>query len=256
MTPRVSRAKRFTAAAIIALGMLCALAGARPALAAVATGETAFKNGDFMTAVREFQGPAYRGDAMAQYYMGVIYADGLVVGQSLEEGLAWFLCAQTGWLPPGLTRDAGRRRSRILSRISPDALEQAEMRAETLCGRPIVAKKRTYSVGEALPEDISPARGYLGTLLFFPGDTMVTGAVVTFHELGFILLRDVLVGIVGLFGDFLFGLLALMGWLIIARIVRFFGEPVWRMIIARDPLTPNTPKGGSAERQASEAERD
>ena len=108
-----------TAAAFLALAMVSAFAGAGPVLAGVATGESAFKNGDFLTAAREFQGPAHRGDPVAQYYLGVIYADGLGGARSLEDGLAWLMCVQTGaGLPPPLRQDATRRRTRILARIS------------------------------------------------------------------------------------------------------------------------------------------
>jgi hypothetical protein len=237
----VSRTRQSTAAAIIALAMLSSFAGAWPALAGVAAGESAFKNGDFLAAAREFQGPAYRGDPLAQYYLGVIYADGLGGDQSLEDGLAWLMCVQTGiGLPPSLKQDAKQRRRGLMSRVSSYAMEQAEMRASTLCGRtPAAGKQQAFTTNEDAFEDIRPVRGTFGTVFFFPGDTMVYGATVVFHEMGLIFLRDVFVGMVRLMGDLIFGLLSLIGWLLIGKIIYCFVGPLWKAIAALNPSSPS-----------------
>ncbi len=263
MRPRVSRAKRFAAAAIIALGMASALAGARPALAGVAAGESAFNDGAFMTAVREFQGPAYRGDAVAQYYMGLIYAHGLGVGQSLEDGLAWLICAQTVGLPSVLRREANRQQSAILSNISTYGVEYAEKRAELLCGGAIERKKKAIQYkkltdfdNEDPLENVRPVRGFWAMLFFFPGDTMVTGAVVVFHELGLSFVRNLVVSMVKLTGNLLFGLLALIGWIVIARFLRFFLEPVWQRILAPGASAHDATEDASPQPQAEDASPD
>jgi len=263
MRSRVSRAKRFAAAAIIALGMASALADARPALAGVAAGESAFNNGAFMTAVREFQGPAYGGNAVAQYYMGMIYAHGLGVGQSLEDGLAWLICAQAVGLPSALRREANRQQSAILSNISTYGVDYAEKRAELLCGGAIERKKKAIQYkkltdfdNERDPEEIRPARGLAGGLFFFPGDTMVTGAAVMFDLLGLTLMGNFLLGIARVFGDFLFGLLALIGWFVIGRFVLIFVIPVWKMMLDRAPSTQDDSTGGSPQPPAQDAEPD
>ena len=260
MRPRVSRAKRFAAAAIIALGMASALAGARPALAGVAAGESAFNDGDYMTAVKEFQGPAYRGNAVAQYYMGVIYAHGLGVGQSLEDGLAWLICAQTVELPSALGREAKRQQSAILSLITSYGVEIAEKHAETLCGQAIAeqkkaaARKKISDLEDHDPlENVRPVRGFWAMLFFFPGDTMVTGAVVVFHELGLSFVSNLVVGIVKLTGNLLFGLLALIGWIVIARFVRFFLQPVWQRVLAPGASAHNATEDASPQPQAQDA---
>jgi len=256
MTPRASRTKRFTAAAIIALGMVLVLAGARPAQAELATGQSAFNKGDYSVARREFQGLAYGGDAVAQYYMGVIYGDGLEVEQSLEDALVWFNCAQAVGLPAVLGRDANRRQGRILARISSYELEQVELRAESVCGGAKAKKKRNLSDDKDALENIRPVRGLWAMLFFFPGDTMVTGAAIVFHELGLTFVKDLLVGLVTFFGDVLFGLLALIGCIIIGRIIHLFGDPVWKIILARDPLTHRNSAGGTAGRRDPESEAD
>ncbi len=256
MRPRASRTKRFAAAAIIALGMVFVLAGARPALAELAAGQSAFNKGDYSIARREFQRPAYGGDAVAQYYMGVIYGDGLEVEQSLEDALVWFNCAQTIGLPAVLGRDAKRRQGGILARISSYELEQVELRANSICGGAKAKKIPNPSDDKDALENIRPVRGFWAMLFFFPGDTMVTGAAVVFHELGLGFVKDFLVGIVMFFGDVLFGLLALIGWIIIGRIIHLFGEPVWKMMLARDPLTHSASAGRTAGQQGAEAEAD
>jgi len=252
----VFRTKQFTATAIFALAMLSAFAGGRPALAGVATGEDAFNKGDFTAAAREFQGPAYRGDALAQYYLGVIHADGLGVSQSPEEGLAWLMCVEKGaGLPEVLRKDAEQKQAHILSRISPYALEQAQMRASTICGIAIKAKQEPFAKEERNPEDIRPARGFLGGIFFFPGDTMVTGAAVVFHELGLTFLENAPIGFANLFGDLLFGILALLGWFVIGRVLHFFFQPLWRTIIAREASTRGD-AGGPVHGRAQESEQD
>ncbi|MCZ6740659.1 MAG: hypothetical protein O7D27_00710, partial [Alphaproteobacteria bacterium] len=89
-----------------------------------------------------------------------------------------------------------------------------------------------------------------------PGDTMVTGAVVVFHELGLSFVTNLLVGIVKLLGDFLFGLLALIGWIVIGRFVRFFLEPFWQRILVPGPLAHNASKNASSQPPAQDANPD
>jgi hypothetical protein len=253
MRTMVSRIKQFTAAAVIALAMLTAFGGARPALAGVAAGESAFKNGDFLTAARELQGPAYRGDPLAQYYLGVIYADGLGGDQSPEDGLAWLMCVQTGvGLPPALQQDAKQRRRRLMSRLTPYAMEQAEMRAATLCGRRTAAPKPQPFTTDDDFQDIRPPRGIFGMLFFFPGDTIVFGATIVFHEMGFMLMRNVVMGIIRVMGDLIFGLLSLICWIIICKIVfLFFVHPLANALSARKPSSLSGPMSSPAENQES-----
>ena len=254
MKLRVSRIRQFTACAIVALAMLSAFAGARPALAGVATGESAFHKGDFPTAAREFQGPARGGDPLAQYYLGVIYGDGLGDAGSLEEGLAWLMCVGKGaGLPPAMKQDAIRRRARLLSGIAPFAMEQAELRAAAICNRTVTARPQAFTTDADDFEDVRPARGLFGTLFFFPGDTVVFGATVAFHDMGLLVLRNVLAGMVNLMGDLIFGLLSLIGWLLSGKFVYFlFVKPLWKAIVAAKPSSADGPMGGAARDSVSD----
>jgi uncharacterized protein len=57
----------------------------------------AAKQGDFATALREFKSLADRGDALAQYYMGDLYLNGLGVSQDTKVATKWFtLSAEQG----------------------------------------------------------------------------------------------------------------------------------------------------------------
>lgn len=252
----LSKTKTIAAAGIVSLGVLLVFASAEKALAGVARGEAAFKKGNFVTALREFEGPAYRGDGLAQYYLGVIYAEGLGVSQNQEEGLAWMICVgKNAGLPPSIGREMQRKQANLLSRISPYSLEQAQMRAESICGVPTETRPEPYAEKKRDPEDIRPTRGFWGGLFFFPGDTMVTGAAVVFHELGLTFLTDVLFGLSDLFGDFVYGILSLIGWFLIGRIILFFGQPLWLMALGRNGAAHDAGGGGNTAGRAQESER-
>jgi hypothetical protein len=258
MKMSIFRIKQLTAAAIIAVAVPLAFAGARPALAGVATGEAAFENGDFLTAAREFQGPAHRGDPLAQYYLAVIYADGLGGAQSHEDALAWLMCVEKGvGLPPAMKQDAVRRRAGILSAITPYALEQAEMRAAALCDKATAHQPEAFTTDHDQYQDVRPMRGWFGTVFFFPGDTIILGAIDFFHEMEFILLRNVLAGMVKLLRDLLFGLLSLISWVLMGRIVYYlFIGPLWKALAATKPPSADDSVGGPAQSQSQESVSD
>jgi len=76
--------KRALATAL--LGLLLAT----PAWAGVYEGIAAWKRGDYATALREFKPMAERGDAGAQYNLGVMYANGRGVPRDDAEAAKWF----------------------------------------------------------------------------------------------------------------------------------------------------------------------
>ena len=150
-----------------------------------------------------------------------------------------------------------------MSNISSYGVEIAEKRAKLLCGGAIERKKKAIQYkkltdfdNEDPIENIRPVRGFWAMLFFFPGDTMVTGAVVVFHELGLSFVRNFLVGIAKLTGDLLFGLLALIGWIVIARFLRFFLQPVWQKILAPGASAHNATEDASSQPQAQDANPD
>jgi TPR repeat protein len=68
-----------------------------PALADLAAGQLALKNGDYATALKEFLPLAKLGNAVAQSTLGFMYDRGLGVPQDEKEAAQWFrLAAEQG----------------------------------------------------------------------------------------------------------------------------------------------------------------
>lgn len=63
---------------------------AGPASAGHDLGETAYSAGDFDTAAREFQSLAQAGDAVGQYYLGLLYEEGQGLPQDYEQAVHWY----------------------------------------------------------------------------------------------------------------------------------------------------------------------
>ena len=74
--------------AAISFFLLCV-----PLLADLAAGKQAMKNGDYVTAIKEFLPLAKHGDAGAQFLLGVIYDQGYGVLQDYTEALRWYRLA-------------------------------------------------------------------------------------------------------------------------------------------------------------------
>jgi len=62
---------------------------ALPAFADVNSGVEAYKKKDYSTALREFQAAAEQGDAVAQYSLGVMYANAQGVERDFKTALSW-----------------------------------------------------------------------------------------------------------------------------------------------------------------------
>ncbi len=73
---------------LLALVLACALSA--PAWAGFDEGLAAAKRGDYETALREWRPLAERGDADAQYNLGVMYDTGQGVAQDYAEALKWY----------------------------------------------------------------------------------------------------------------------------------------------------------------------
>ena len=54
---------------------------------------TAYRSGDFATALREFRPRADQGDAQAQYILGVMYTEGDGVPRDYSQAASWFKMA-------------------------------------------------------------------------------------------------------------------------------------------------------------------
>ena len=67
--------KRLTATICLTFALLLGSAGVSES-ADFQKGLTAYQSGDFATALREWKPLAKQGDAVAQYYLGALYANG------------------------------------------------------------------------------------------------------------------------------------------------------------------------------------
>ena len=68
-----------------------------PAFADLDKGWDAYEKGDYETALREFQPLAEQGDAVAQYFLGLLYYNGFGVVQDYQQALKWYtLSAEQG----------------------------------------------------------------------------------------------------------------------------------------------------------------
>ena len=75
--------------------VLVALLHAARVMAGVPEGLDALKRGDYAAAVRELRGPAERGDAEAQYRVGLMYEFGKGYPRDVQQALTWLIRAGT-----------------------------------------------------------------------------------------------------------------------------------------------------------------
>ncbi|MBU4575512.1 MAG: hypothetical protein KJ576_12830 [Proteobacteria bacterium] len=73
----------------ILLALLLALCLAQPAWAGFREGMSAYKRGDYADALKEFEPLAEQGDALAQFYLGFMYAQGQGVPQNRKQAVKW-----------------------------------------------------------------------------------------------------------------------------------------------------------------------
>lgn len=221
--------------AVLGLAVLGTTYYSAPATASVTRGEHAFHDGNYADAIREFNGPAASGDPIAQYYMAVLALDGLGTPQNAVNGFGWLLCAQTGSLPTPLASDAARRYADARAVVSKNDLTQSRRFANQVCDFPLQHPPESTDTNDILSR-IIPQRGPVNSVLFFPGDTAVTGAVVAFQETGLDIVTDWTVGLFQEYGDLLFGLLSLFGWLALARLAYVVLKALWESygVVARE----------------------
>ena len=77
---------RFPVALVLSIVCLAA----PPARADVKAGENAYHRGDYATALREWQPLAKQGDAVAQYHLGLLYANGQGVPKDDAQARQWY----------------------------------------------------------------------------------------------------------------------------------------------------------------------
>ena len=76
-----------------------------PAMADFQAGKEAYAHGDYAMAMQEWLPLAERGDATAQYNLGLLYGNGQGVAKNYEEAYFWFVLASAYGVQAG---DLGR----------------------------------------------------------------------------------------------------------------------------------------------------
>lgn len=219
--------------AFAVLGMMCF---GRWALADVDSGITAFRESDYASAVKELHVPAFDGHPIAQYYLGVMHAEGLGVTRSPPDALKWFLCAEAGSLPGALKSRALEWRRRLYAEMSLLEMDYAEKSAAKKCrvAEPMAVFDRGYRQHEV--DEAVPRRSGAFAVLLFPGDVTMRGVLVVFDQMGSKFMTEAAMKAVEAMGDVLFGLLALLGWLLIARVGYLTVHHFWEKFLERLPV--------------------
>jgi len=140
----------------LALVVYLALAGGKVCAEPVADGDAAFERGDYQQALALLQGPAERGDAVAELDMGLLYFGGNAVPQDRHEAARWFLMAAHQG-QKGALANAGI--VYITGTGVPRSLVQAYMwfslASDADSGG--AAKYRDHAAAEMTPDDIARA---------------------------------------------------------------------------------------------------
>ena len=145
-----------------------------PALADYLSGVAAYERGQYEAARKALEPLARDGDGNAQYYLGLMYAEGRGVGQNDALALEWLTCASEGSASFGKKHKAGRLSaslaesaglSDIKCRFAPSSPELSEQAQQALY----------YLVRDGLVQE----------LLFMPGDLLVMATIAMANASGF-----------------------------------------------------------------------
>ena len=94
-------------------------------------GWSAYVDGDYATALREWRALAEQGDGTAQYNIAVMYDTAQGVPQDDVEAYAWYALAESR-LPPGPDRDRAKRRRGVVAQfMSRDQIARSEALVRT-----------------------------------------------------------------------------------------------------------------------------
>ena len=139
----------------------------QPARADYQAGLEAFNRAAYEEALPLFEEAAKEGSVKAQYYLGVIHAEGRGTTPYLPEAIYWLSCA--GASDDSIAMNARRLKARLLRGLS--TMERAEASSlSSKCPAPVAAEQETP--GFSL---FGPSRGY-------SGQTVAEGGFASFME--------------------------------------------------------------------------
>ena len=203
--------------------VLIALGLAQPARADYESALAAYQAGNFDAAAREFQKLAAKGEASAQYYLGLMYADGRGVGRNDVLAMKWLQCATDGRTG---AKDAGRWLGRLADAMGADAIARADRLARQCGDDRDRIQQRSVTTGN--PAGVERRTNWAEYLFFLPGDFFTVQLVGILREFNLDFVSDFVEGIVHLFGNYYLGILSVLLWALLVKVIASLGEvTVW-----------------------------
>ena len=92
-----------------------------PALADLAAGQQAFRNGEYATALKDLLPLAKQGNAVAQFFVGFMYDQGQGVAQDYIHAHTWFSLAGASGNADGI-----KYRDIVARKMTPDQIAEAQ----------------------------------------------------------------------------------------------------------------------------------
>ena len=117
---------------LAALFLALALAG--NAQAGFREGEQAYRQGNYAAAAREFEPLARDGNAMAQYYLGLVRARSEGASRDLTQAYRLLNCAARNAEDPDVRANASKWRNDVKSQMRPRERDEADALAKQSCG--------------------------------------------------------------------------------------------------------------------------
>ena len=153
---------------IMARTLLGAIAVATTIQSAVAQGVpedglAAYRSGDYVKAVELWRGLAEKGDPVAQYRLGAMYAEGKGVGRDDETAMTWFLRSATqGNAEAQYNVGASYAEGLGIARNDGEAAKWFKRAAEQGMGYAQINLGLLYASGRGVPQNNVEAMKWLG----------------------------------------------------------------------------------------------
>ncbi len=218
MLRRTTQARRSLIAVTLALVLgAAAILHARPVAADYSSGVDAFERGDHVAALRELEPLARSGNASAQYYVGVILADGRAGVRDPLTAYYMLACAVEKSNSIVIQASALQARERLGVQLGADQARQILDQARAECGSGGVSYLPRGGSPTAL---YSPKRnGVVPSVFFFMGDLTIWGLLAIAGAFGFDWLRKVVMALHESLHIWFVAILSLLWWGLLLRIL-------------------------------------
>ncbi len=210
MTPLRWIARAFGGIAGLSLLAALALLAFIPAASAdLKRGVAAYNRGDYPTALRELESAARGGNADAQYYVSTMYAEGRGTPRQDVLALKWLNCAAEG--SGGMLVKAKAKFWRTFHEIlNSEVAEAGRALAVSACGIDSGEAVKTYYQSRA--ESEMDRSNWLMNLLLYPGDMIIQAFLGLGEGLSTDWIGRAFVQLFEWMGDVFPGVLAVVAW--------------------------------------------